>query len=271
MFLKSLFIEKLISTVYLANSQSGQTDTLDSLPVLTSLNKLNGTSLNHLAKLIISTNNSNNKVDKDLLYKIITLLSINCDKHVATLFLTELFQLKNEEAKVTSYEESILIKLRQELNSFHPTCISEVVFSLLKLFTNEPNEDRLGFFIQNLTSIYEWDIQNQHFMRFLFYLLFSNLSLLVFLFSEPFQSKNISSILIENDCFTNMISHISINDESKYSYSIIELYNKILTSDEDIQLLRLSLSDLIQIAHKLVEYFFGLASNINGILIFFFT
>ena len=72
MFLKSLFIEKLISTVYLANSQSGQTDTLDSLPVLTSLNKLNGTSLNHLAKLIISTNNSNNKVDKDLLYKIIT-------------------------------------------------------------------------------------------------------------------------------------------------------------------------------------------------------
>jgi hypothetical protein len=67
-----------------------------------------------------------------------------------------------------------------------------------------------------------------------------------------------------------MISQISINETSNYTLLIIELYNKILSCDaEDFQLLKLNLTDLIQIAHKLVEYFFELTTKINGKFISF--
>ena len=84
---------------------------------------------------------------------------------MANSFLNKLFVLSKME-KTNAYEESILIKLRQEINSFHPNCVNDVVKSLLKQFNNQKNEDYFKFFIQNLISIYEWDVQNQHFMRF---------------------------------------------------------------------------------------------------------
>jgi hypothetical protein len=228
----------MISNVYITKSRSNNLAEISNF--LNSINLINGVNLDHLVKLIISNVDQSGKLNQDILYKLIILLSINCDNHVANCFLNKLFVLSKVE-NTNGYEESILIKLRQEINSFHPDCVNDAVKSLLKQFNNEKNEDSFKFFIQNLISIYEWDVQNQHFM-----------------------TKNVSLVLIERECFINMINQISINETTNYSLSIIELYNKILScDDEDFQLVKLNLNDLIQIAHKLVGYFFDLTNNIN--------
>jgi hypothetical protein len=154
----------MISNVYIKKSRSNDLDEMSTF--LNSLNLINGANLDHLVELIISNIGSSSiKLNKEILYKLIILLSINCDNHVANSFLNKLFVLSKME-KTNAYEESILIKLRQEINSFHPNCVNDVVKSLLKQFNNQKNEDYFKFFIQNLISIYEWDVQNQHFMRF---------------------------------------------------------------------------------------------------------
>jgi hypothetical protein len=154
----------MISNVYVTKSHSNNLDEISTF--LNSINLLNGVNLDHLVKLIIS-NIRSKKLNQEILYKLITLLSINCDNHVASSFLSKLFGLSKFE-KENGYEESILIKLRQEINSFHPDCVNDVVRSLLKQFNNEKNEESFKFLIENLISIYEWDVQNRHYMRFLF-------------------------------------------------------------------------------------------------------
>lgn len=68
-------------------------------------------------------------------------------------------------------EEPMLIRIRQELNPFHPNSLRESIFSIINSFYNlkicdrEEFEIQVKYFVDNLLMIYEWDLQNQYFMR----------------------------------------------------------------------------------------------------------
>lgn len=72
---------------------------------------------------------------------------------------------------------------------------------------------------------------------------------------------------MNNECMISLLSLLTIrkNVESQASYLIIELYSNLLKSNEEnLPILKLTLSDMIIFATKLVEHFFFLFEQING-------
>lgn len=83
----------------------------------------------------------------------------------------------------------------------------------------------------------------------------------------PFQSQNLSTILVQRECFTGLISQINLiaQQQPNYTLTIMELYNRIFKlDDDDLNLLKLNVADLVNIAYKFVNYFFELTKSING-------
>lgn len=80
-----------------------------------------------------------------------------------------------------------------------------------------------------------------------------------------FFSENISSILIEAECFKGLIQLLDFSDTVNYSLAIMSLYNRLLDSEEeDFNQLKVSTNDLITYMEKFISYFFKLCLTING-------
>lgn len=70
---------------------------------------------------------------------------------------------------------------------------------------------------------------------------------------------------MDTECFIGMLNQLTISSEYNYSYSVIELYNKILKSGEnDLESLKLSIDDLLIFSKITMHYFFDLSQSING-------
>jgi hypothetical protein len=91
---------------------------------------------------------------------------------MANLIMSELLVISNKNIKIanesSSFEESLLVKFRQEINPFHAESVCKSVNSIISSFENHKNQENLNNFLDNLVSLYEWDQQNQNFMRFFF-------------------------------------------------------------------------------------------------------
>ena len=88
---------------------------------------------------------------------------------------------------------------------------------------------------------------------------------ILFLFYSFLHSQTISSILIGRECFSGIINQLDVKTSQNCSLLIIELYNKVLKSEEqDLGFLKLNVSDLIVAADKLISHFYTISLSING-------
>ena len=249
----------------------------ESIPFLKSLNTINGTSVKLLINQLITIlkSSSYKNFDRELVYKLLALLAINGDEHMAVLVMSELLVISTNHFKLINRtngrEETMLIQIRQEISPFHVKCLCESVNSIVKSFEYEKNDEKLSNFLQNLTAIYDWDIQNPSYMRFceLFDLFIFkskeiNLTYIFFCFS----SQNLSSILIERECFIGLIKQLEFNETYDFSLQILQLYNRILTLHPEYpDYLKLNVSDLIICGNKLIDFFYKLTTSKSGKII----
>lgn len=165
----------MISNVYSFKTQPIE-NTLPTLcatekvPFLKSLNGISGISYKSLSEKIIDC--LKHDKDHELLYKLTLLMMIITNEHKAGLLMNELLLLENKTANKTSYtlDECILVKLRQEINPFHVDCFNNSIKSTINYFSNltdKSAERKLNSFVNNLVIIYEWDIHNKCFMKYL--------------------------------------------------------------------------------------------------------
>ena len=111
--------------------------------------------------------------DRELIYKFLALLSINGNEHMAIQIMSELVVTPSKFLlnQNNSAEESLLVKMRQEITPFHDECMSKSIKSIINSFDYQKNEENLTSFLENILTLYEWDLQNQNFMRFIFFLI----------------------------------------------------------------------------------------------------
>jgi len=181
--LKNSFLDDLITHTYLSKCEmvSNAPEAAYSEPVefLKGLNTINGTSFNLLVGQLINILKSDSfkNFDRELIYKLLALLSINGNDHMATQIMSELIVIPHKLLvnQNNSADESLLIKMRQEITPFHSECISKTINSIINSFDYQKNEENMSYFLENVVSLYEWDLQNQNFMR-LFLILNSKFS-----------------------------------------------------------------------------------------------
>jgi hypothetical protein len=212
-------LDDLLSSVYALQSESEDNKSLskvfnftksDSTPFLQSLNAINGSlfkSLLNQLKPILKSMSTSEKIN-EIIFKLLTLISINGNEYSAVSIMSELIKISfnfetngNETDSMPiisnnkQQSESILIKLRIEITPFHPDCLRKTIISLIHTISEDDignDEDKndkhyqLLTFIKNLILIYQWDLQNQYFMRFFilfkFILYLYNSFLYLFLF-----------------------------------------------------------------------------------------
>ncbi len=145
----------------------------DSLPFLKALNTINASSFKLLLSQImnsIRSESSGNGTTKEILNNLLILMAVNGNNHIVNSIMQELlllpFQLPNKVAKTNTVDCPIVVKFRQEINSFHPNCLRSTIKSLGKHLLSERNDQDLNIFINNLTLLYEWDLKNKKFMRY---------------------------------------------------------------------------------------------------------
>ena len=143
----------------------------DSLPFLKALNTINASSFKLLLSQIVSSIRSELSVgaNKEILSNLLILMAINGNNHIVNSIMQELLLLpvelnKTDHANMT-IDCPLVVKFRQEINSFHPTCLRSTVKSLSKHLLNERNDQDLNTFVDNLTLLYDWDLKNKKFMR----------------------------------------------------------------------------------------------------------
>lgn len=81
------------------------------------------------------------------------------------------------------------------------------------------------------------------------------------------KSENVSFILICNECFIAFMSQLAISENinSGSCYSILDLYSRILKSNEEnLPILKLSISEIIS------DHFFKLFELMNGTISVYF-
>ena len=244
---------------------------VDSISVLKCLHTLDGTSLAHLVGQLVSIvqrNYESHKLDKELICKMLTLLAINGNQHVAESIIAELFLIappgtdpssssssssdngdesndyKNDkkqkpqsDASKNNNQETLLVNLRQEINPLHASCVSNVINSLVKSFLNSVGADcdiayRLSNFALNVCALHEWDVRNLCFM-----------------------SVHIASIVVERECFTNLVRLLACagvgeqandDEERDFATRIMALLNRVLGSAQE---------DEFKIVHILIILF----------------
>lgn len=177
-------MDELISSIYLTKCQTqpenGPPPTLpasESIGFLKSLNNINGTSFTSMIRNMIKCFNKCTQQEHDeqeLVYKMIFLTMINTNEHIAGLIMKELLVLENKnetQNRTYTLDECILVKIRQEINPFHSECFNKTVKSLINYLLNiEPDQWKFASLINNLVDVYEWDIQNKCFMKYLYYI-----------------------------------------------------------------------------------------------------
>jgi hypothetical protein len=176
-------LDDLITHTYLSKCEitSNAPEATYSEPVefLKGLNTINGTSFNLLVEQLINILKSDSfkNFDRELIYKLLALLSINGNDHMATQIMSEIIVIPHKFLvnQNNSADESLLIKMRQEITPFHSECISKTINSIINSFDYQKNEENMNYFLENVVSLYEWDLQNQNFMR-LFLILNSKFS-----------------------------------------------------------------------------------------------
>lgn len=137
---------------------------------LKNLNSISSSSFRLLLDQIVTylqADNNDAYDTKSLLFNLLLLIGINGNSYCANEIMAEFLQMKlsglNESGSLT--ETTYLMKFRQEINPFYTNCFRDTVHSLVKSFLNYPNEERLKCFIENLLTIYGWDLANPNFMR----------------------------------------------------------------------------------------------------------
>ena len=81
-------------------------------------------------------------------------------------------------------------------------------------------------------------------------------------------SQNLSSILIERECFIGLIKQLEFNETYDFSLQILQLYNRILTLHPEYpEYLKLNVSDLIICGNKLIDFFYKLTTSKSGKII----
>ena len=140
----------------------------ESVEFLKGLNTINGTSfillVEQLVKILKSESFKN--FDKELIYKLFVLLSINGNDHMASLIMSELVILPPKYLKnQISTDESLMVKIRQEISPFHVDCLQKTVNAIINSFVYQKNEEKLSNFLENITALHQWDLQNPNFMR----------------------------------------------------------------------------------------------------------
>lgn len=154
----------MIASAYTMNADSD-----NSTAFLKSLNNINGSSFKLLVKKIITFFNSNDKdlieFNYDLIYKLILLICINGDTNSANELISEFLVISIQSSNSNSSVETLLNKLRQEINPFHPDSFMSSIKSVLESLQSSKNEAKMNSFVNNLISIHEWDTQNQFFIR----------------------------------------------------------------------------------------------------------
>ena len=149
--------------------------TIESAPFLTNLDAINRTSFQRLLDQIIDFFKDEkpleklNEENKEIMFKLLVCIAINGNDFISNTVMRELLQIPvriPREKKELNYGEwPVVLKFRQEVNSFHAKCLRESVKSLTNYLLNDLNQMSLYFFIQNLCLIYSWDLRNKNNMR----------------------------------------------------------------------------------------------------------
>ena len=167
-------MDDLITHTYLSKCEtlekSPESTFSDHFEFLKSLNTINGSSFNLLVEQIIRILKSESfkNLDRELIYKLLALFSINGNEHMANKIMSELIVTPSKFLlnQNNSTDESLLVKMRQEITPFHSECMSKTINSMISSFDHQKNEENLTYFLENTMSLYEWDLQNKNFMRF---------------------------------------------------------------------------------------------------------
>ena len=167
-------MDELISCTYLGNpdyenlaNEENKAETTPFLKTISSINKISFKLLVNQLMSILKANTEVKHLDKELIYKLLVIFSINGSDYMCNLVMSELILTSSKHFHANTHEDSMLIKLRQEINPFHPQCLIECIKSIVSLLGIEKDEEKLFNLIENLKSIYEWDLQNPNFMRYL--------------------------------------------------------------------------------------------------------
>lgn len=148
---------------------------------LKSLNQIDGYSYQSLVKSLMRTLKNlvasssceptkwpNNELE--LAYKLTLLMMINTNEYKAGVIMREMLTIDESSASSSksshSLDENVLVKIRQEVGSFHSMCFGDSVKSLVNFFaTVDVDEDKLSALVGNLVLAYDWDIQNKCSMK----------------------------------------------------------------------------------------------------------
>ncbi len=80
-----------------------------------------------------------------------------------------------------------------------------------------------------------------------------------------FSSESLASILIDSENFTGLVQKLKVKPSNEFSSSIMNLYNRVLDSnEEDYTMLKPSVDDLLICSQHLTRYFFELCNSIDG-------
>ena len=158
---------------------SDNLNNLESVEFLKGLNTINGTSFNLLIEQLINILKSDSfkNFDRELIYKLLVLLSINGNDHMANQIISELIVIPSKYLlnQISNTEESLIVKIRQEISPFHVECLRQTVNSIIYSFSYQKNEENLSYFLENIIAIHEWDLRNPNSMRLLKLYIFLNI------------------------------------------------------------------------------------------------
>ena len=95
-------------------------------------------------------------------------MSINGNDYISNSIMLQLMLIKinpPESQELAYMDWPILLRFRQEINSFHPSTMRETIKSLAKSLLNNSIEYSLSVFVENLTLMHDWDLKSKNSMR----------------------------------------------------------------------------------------------------------
>ena len=105
---------------------------------------------------------------ESLLFNLLVLMSINGNDYMSNSIMSQLMLIKinpPESQELDYMDWPILLRFRQEINSFHPFTMRETIKSLVKTLLNNSTEYSLSVLVENLTLMHDWDIKSKNSMR----------------------------------------------------------------------------------------------------------
>ena len=157
-------------SVYNGDSNTSDENSSLSIPFLKCLNAINGSTFKLLLGQIVSYIKSENfnRKHESLLFNLLLLMSINGNDYISNSIMLQLMLIKinpPESQELAYMDWPILLRFRQEINSFHPSTMRETIKSLAKSLLNNSIEYSLSVFVENLTLMHDWDLKSKNSMR----------------------------------------------------------------------------------------------------------